>query len=299
MTPRPAVRAGAFYPAGPEPCRRAAEKLLAAAELPVDLPVWLAGGLLPHAGWAYSGQLAAMTLRALLDRHDPPETLVLFGADHTGSVRLGEVYPEGAWASPLGNLAVDAELARALLEGPAGADLLRTNPDAHAAEHSLEVQVPLIAALRPATKILPIAVPPLDKAVAIGRYVGEQARRARTCIVGSTDLTHHGGHFGHVGGRGEQSEAYARQNDRRMLDRIEAFDAEGVLEEARTRQNACGAGAIAATLAAVKALGANVARELAYTNSYAVIHAQAPYELDDTTVGYAAVVFGSDEHPFA
>jgi AmmeMemoRadiSam system protein B len=76
-----------------------------------------------------------------------------------------------------------------------------------------------------------------------------------------------------------------------MLDRIEAMDAEAVVPEARARQNACGAGAIAATLAAVKPLGATQARLLNYTNSYRIIHERYGQADDDTTVGYASAVF--------
>jgi AmmeMemoRadiSam system protein B len=110
-------------------------------------------------------------------------------------------------------------------------------------------------------------------------------------VVGSSDLTHHGGHFGSPGGHGPQSEAYARNNDQRMIQRIETLDAKGVLVEANEHRNACGGGAIAATIAAVRGLGATSARLLEYTNSYQVIRQLQPSAADDTTVGYAAMVF--------
>jgi MEMO1 family protein len=283
-----------FYQAEPHICRRDAEQLFAPADLPADLPDTLFGGILPHAGWAYSGRLAALTLKALLDPQNPPKTVVLLGADHTGSARLGELWAEGAWQTPLGDLDVDADLADNLLHHPRADGLLRDNPQAHVAEHSLEVQAPLIAFRCPEARILPLAVPPTDRAVTVGELLGEvlaERPAGEVTLVGSTDLTHHGGHFGHPGGRGEQSEAFARQNDRRMLDRIEAMDAPGAIAEAREHRNACGAGAIAAAIAAASRLGATSARLLEYTNSYVIVHEQAPYELDDTTVGYASVVF--------
>ncbi|MBN1942299.1 MAG: AmmeMemoRadiSam system protein B [Phycisphaerae bacterium] len=290
MVIRPAVRAGSFYDASPEACRRHVEQLAASAELPADLPGRLYGGLVPHAGWVYSGRLAAMTFKALL-AGGGVETFVLLGADHTGDVQTGEVWPDGAWETPLGKALVNEELAAALL---AGCKLLRANPAAHAREHSLEVQVPIIQALAPDANIVPIAVPPTGDAVAIGQAVGEilaDKPAGRVCVVGSTDLTHHGGHFGHPGGRGEKSEAYARANDRRMLDLIEAMDAQAVVPEAMRHHNACGAGAVAAAVAAAQARGATAGRLLAYTNSYEITHKQYPHELDDTTVGYASVVF--------
>jgi AmmeMemoRadiSam system protein B len=287
---RSAVRAGSFYDASPDACRRHAEQLAASAELPDDLPGRLFGGLVPHAGWVYSGRLAAMTFKALL-ADGGIQTVVLLGADHTGMVRAGEVWPAGAWETPLGKAAVDEELAAELLKG---CDLLRANPAAHAHEHSLEVQVPILQVLAPEAKIVPIAVPPTSDAVTIGKAVGEvlaDKASGRVVVVGSTDLTHHGGHFGNPGGHGEKSEAFGRANDRRMLDLIEAMDAEAVVPEALGHHNACGAGAVAAAVAAAKAMGATVGRILAYTNSYEIVHKQAPYDLDDTTVGYASVVF--------
>lgn len=291
MSVRPAVRAGSFYEAYPDACRRHAERLLASAVLPDNLPRRLFGGLVPHAGWVYSGRLAALTFKALLSGEAFAGTLVLFGADHTGDVRTGEVWASGAWETPLGKTAVEEDLAAELLKH---CRLLRDNPSAHAHEHSLEVQIPLLQALCPGVKIVPIAVPPTGQAVEIGRAVGEVLaswREKNVPVVGSTDLTHHGGHFGHPGGRGEQSEAFARANDRRMLDLIEALDAPAIVPEAARHHNACGAGAVAAAVSAAKVLGASRGRVLAYTNSYEVIHRQYPDDPDDTTVGYASVVF--------
>ena len=227
---------------------------------------------------------------------------MLFGADHAGVVRKGEVYDSGVWQTPLGEVAVDADLARAVL---AAGDCCRANPDAHAGEHSLEVQVPILQVLQPDVRILPIAVPPTDLAVEIGQAVGRAiaqftgaagagggaAAAGEVCIVGSTDLSHHAGHFPAPGGRGEVGERWARANDRRMIDLMEAMKADAVIAEAHERMNACGAGAIAATIAACNALGATKGRLLEYTNSYAIVHKKYPYELDDTTVGYASVVF--------
>jgi AmmeMemoRadiSam system protein B len=289
MAVRQPVRAGQFYDGSPEACRRHAERLVEAAEVPADLPQPLYGGLVPHAGWTFSGAIAARTLKALL-AGGGRQTAVLFGADHTGTVRRGEVYDAGAWRTPLGETAVDEDLAAAVL---AAGDACRANPDAHAMEHSLEVQVPLLQVLAPELRILPVAVPPTDLAVEVGQAVARAVgdRAGEVCLIGSTDLSHHGGHFPAPGGHGEAGEKWTRANDRRMIDLVEAMDAGAVVSEAAERHNACGAGAIAATVAACKALGAEKGICLAYSNSYTIIHEKYPYELDDTTVGYAAVVF--------
>ena len=164
---RPA-RAGSFYPAEPAECRKLAKQFLAAAKLPADLPKRIRGGIVPHAGWVFSGQLAALTLKALAAAK--PTTLVIFGADHYGMARRGEVYDAGAWRTPLGNVAVDADLARALI---AAGDCLQSNSRYHRHEHSIEVQMPLIRLILPKAKIVPITVPPEEIAVKIGQAVGK------------------------------------------------------------------------------------------------------------------------------
>jgi len=289
MNLRQPVVAGQFYEGSHSTCRHHAERLLASAAAGEDLPAPLVGGLVPHAGWTYSGPVAARTLRALLDGATR-ETVVLFGAVHRGLVEMGEVYDSGVWRTPLGDVAIDERLAAELI---AAADCCRANPDAHAQEHSLEVQLPLLQVLAPEAKILPIAVPPTEIAVEIGRAVGSALTGAgpEICVVGSTDLTHHGRAYRSTHHLGTESEPYARANDRRMLDAIEAMDADGIVPEARRNHNACGAGAIAATIAACRALGAEKGICLEYTNSYAITHAKYAYDPDDSTVGYASVVF--------
>lgn len=290
MNIRQPMRAGSFYEASPSSCRHHATKLLDSAEVGEDLPAELYGGLVPHAGWMYSGRVAARTLKTLHSAA-PLQTVVLLGADHTGAVAQGEVYDSGVWRTPLGEVQVDEELTAALLI--AGGQL-RANPEAHVHEHSIEVQVPILQVLSPESKIVPIAVPPAELAVEIGRTIGrtlaEKFPDAR--VVGSTDLTHHGGHFPAPGGRGEQGVNWTVANDRRLLDLIEQMAAEKIIPEVEARGNACGSGAVAATITACREMGAARGYCIEYTNSYEVVHAMYPDQPDETTVGYASVVFG-------
>jgi AmmeMemoRadiSam system protein B len=283
------MRAGSFYEGNAESCRKHARSLLEGVELPGDLPETLVGGLVPHAGWAFSGGIAAETIVAL-EQVGKLGTVVLFGADHVGSVSMGEVFDQGVWRTPLGEVEVDSDLAAEVLRD---SRLFRSNPAAHAYEHSLEVQVPLLQMAQEGVKILPIAVPPDPVAVDIGAGVGKALAEGgeEVSILGSTDLTHHGGHFGNWGGTGQQGVAWTESNDRRMLDLIERMEAEEVVDEAQRNRNACGAGAIAATLAACKAMGAETGRVLTYDNSYRIISRRYGETRDDTTVGYASAVF--------
>ena len=290
MNIRQPLRAGSFYEASPSSCRHHATKLLQSAEIGENLPETLCGGLVPHAGWMYSGRLAARTLKTL-HVASPLETVVLFGADHTGAVGRGEVFDSGVWRTPLGDMQVDEELAASLMSA---SDQLRSNPEAHKLEHSIEVQLPILQALCPSVKIVPIAVPPVPSAVEIGRAIGRTLAESgpQVRVVGSTDLTHHGGHFPAPGGRGEQGVRWSVDNDRRLLDLVEQMSADEIIPEVQSRSNACGGGAVAATIAACREMGAARGYCIEYTNSYEVMRALYPDYTDETTVGYASVVFG-------
>jgi AmmeMemoRadiSam system protein B len=282
-----------FYDGRPDPCRRHARTLLEEAQVPPALPAGRLGGIVPHAGWVYSGALAALTMKALHEE-SPLTTVVLFAADHWGTVRVGEVFEAGCWRTPLGDAPVHEALAAAILAADPDGTTFAANARAHAREHSGEVQVPLLQALAPEVQLVPIAVPPTPLAVRIGHTVGAVLAEGfpGVRVIGSTDLTHHGGgRFPAPGGRGKAGAAWSAANDRRMLDVIEALDAEAVIDESERRGNACGAGAIAATIAACRRMGATAARCLAYTNSYEITHRGHPDDPDDTTVGYASVVF--------
>ena len=291
MNLRQPTRAGSFYEESTSSCRRHATLLLEEADLPDDLPRQLYGGIVPHAGWVYSGKQAAMTFKALLS-DDRIDTVVLLGADHCGTVHVGEVFDSGVWRTPLGDVKVNQELAGALLR--AGGELFRANPQAHAFEHSLEVQIPFLQAIRETLRIVPVGVPPTALAVEIGNVIGHVLKKqfSNAVVVGSSDLTHHGGHFPAPGGRGKVGVEWTEKNDRRMIDLIESMQAGKIVTEAQQHENACGAGAIAAAVAAAGQLGAKHGRCLSYTNSYRVIRETYPGETDDTTVGYASIVFG-------
>ena len=287
---RQPIVAGTFYEAAPQQCRQDAAALIESADIDNRPPGRIRGGLVPHAGWAFSGKLAAITLKALASP-EPPATVVFFGADHSGVVECGEVYDAGSWLTPLGQARIDTQAAEALI---AHGRPFRANRFAHTREHSIEVQIPLLQALCPNAMILPVAVPPTELAIEIGQALATAlAGLDHTWVIaGSTDLTHHGGgRFPAPGGTGQAGLDYSVNNDRKILDLIEALNAEEIIPHARAHQNACGAGAVAATIAACRVLGATAGHTLKYTNSQEVMRQLAPNQTDETTVGYASVVF--------
>ncbi len=289
---RQAYRAGSFYEAAPDACRQAAQEILKQVELPKDLPEEIFGGIVPHAGWVFSGYTAAMTLKALSERNRL-KRVVVFGADHWGIAGKGAVYAEGSWQTPLGEAPIDAELAQALLSA---CPLLREDARAHAREHSIEVQLPLMQLLNSDVKFVPINVSPSADAVKIGQAIGKVLKQdfPGVSVIGSTDLTHYGPQYNFTpGGTGPGGLDWARDNDRRVLKLIEGLRADQVVDETASRLNACGGGSTAAVIAAAAVMGAHRGLLLHYTTS-----AEVMADLDgmyrataSDSVGYASVIF--------
>jgi AmmeMemoRadiSam system protein B len=291
MMVREPVVAGRFYPATRRECLEHISALLPKTpfEGGPERPV---AGIVPHAGWFFSGATALAVLQAICAKR-VPKTLVIFGAVHTGGVHRSSVFPSGGWQTPMGLAEIDERLAGEILAR--GSGLVTDDPQAHEDEHSIEVQVPLVQHFAPEAKIVPISVLPDEKAAAVGRLVGQVIRSldADAVCLGSTDLTHYGSPYGFTPkGRGEAGIRWMRdENDRRMLDLMVALDADAVVAEAHTHTNACGAGAVAATLAAARVLGAERGHIVQYTTSFDVMRERTGRTDAEAAVGYGGVIF--------
>lgn len=278
--------AGMFYPGQAADCREQVQECLRDAP-PADFLRPIYAGVVPHAGWAYSGPTAARVFAAVAAQ-GAPDTFVLFGAVHHWGVSRAALYGSGSWQTPLGDLPIDAELAAEMLR--ANGDLLVDQPHAHADEHSIEVQLPFVKYLFPQAHILPIATPPEVHTEQVGRAAARAAQAlGRSAVaIGSSDLTHYGPRYGMApAGTGEAGLRWARANDARLLDLAVQLKAAEVLHEAETHYNACGAGAIAAAIGFALEMGASEGRLLEYTTSYDAQPQGRPSDL----VGYGAVVF--------
>ena len=269
-------------------CAGQIEKFLAGFEPPAESANALAG-IVPHAGWAYSGAVAAKVIKCL--QALKPDAFVIFGAVHAWGVEEGAVDPAGSWDTPLGEVDVDEELAELLLDKCA--KCLTSAPGSHAQEHSIEVQVPMIKCLHPEAGIVPIAMPPGANVAAAGAAVGAALAESdrKVAVLGSTDLTHYGPSYGFTPwGTGAEARKKMHKNDRRIIDLALAFEADKVVAEAHANSNACGAGAVAATVAAAKAMGAGQATLIEYTTSHDVMG--DPPDAFTMAVGYAGILFG-------
>ena len=291
MQKRKPIVAGQFYPGQYDSCVDEINEYLEAKTLSESLPETIVAGIVPHAGWTFSGSLAALVFSAIKQQHEKVHTFVVFGATHGYFGQSPAVYEIGNWITPLGEVAVDEELADAVLSSGAAI----SDPRAHISEHSIEVQIPFIQYLFAGAKILPILVPPRQQAVALGTSVGDiisrQEDRKIVCI-GSTDLTHYGPRYGFTPmGTGKEALRWADSvNDKEFIDLALKLDPQGLLTSAAENCNACGPGAAAAAVAAAKKLGSERGLLLAHTNSNEVMLRKMGNTSADS-VGYAAIIF--------
>jgi hypothetical protein len=290
MRVREPVVAGQFYPRQAKQCQAELENLLRSATAEAAVGMCLVGGVVPHAGWVCSGAVAAAVLQTLANATSP-KTIVLFGGTHRYRGREAALFADGCWETPIGRVDIDTRLAERVL---GHTNLIVDDPFAHADEHSIEVQMPLIAHLFPEVKVLPIMVPPMETAHEVGEAVGRTLRAYDydAIVVGTTDLTHYGPGYGFTPqGIGREGNQWAKEvNDKPFIELVCDLRAVDVVAEANQRRNACSSGAIAATLASVKALGASRGTLLEHTTSSEVLAGDRPDDASDS-VGYAGILF--------
>ncbi len=287
--------AGMFYPRESRECEMQLKTCLdlaneTAGRAAPNEDIRILGGVVPHAGWICSGAVAATVFQQIA-RRPHPSAIIIFGAAHRVHLKMAALFPSGAWETPLGLVDIDERLAERL-QGQTG--LIEATPHAHEQEHSIEVQLPFIKHLLPDAKIVPLMVPPNDRAVPLGRAIGNACRNYGVDVVfiASTDLTHYGPNYNFTPhGVGPDGLDWAKDvNDRRMIDAILAMREQDVLSDAAANLSACGAGAVAACIAASKAYGATHATLLQHTTSHEVLTRYRDEPACDA-VGYAAIMF--------
>ena len=293
MSVRTAVVAGQFYQADPAACRAQIEKMLPTKPV-VGLPERIVAGVVPHAGWVFSGELAARVLAGVKQQRETVDTFVIFGAVHSvAAKRAGLLYYTGQWATPLGDVEVDVELAAEILVQ--NDKLLIADCVSHSREHSIEVQVPIIRYMFEGAKILPVMVPPCAQAHKVGQAVGRVLAdydKQVVCLA-SSDLTHYGPSYGCTPmGTGPDAIRWAKDtNDKFFIDLTLSMQADKLVESANMYHSACGAGAVAAGVAAASELGAKKGYLLGHATSAEIVASKFGQESVDS-VGYAAIVFG-------
>jgi len=255
---RPAV-AGTFYPGSSKELTAVVDKYLADAEKK-ELQGELVALIAPHAGYVYSGHVAAHAYKQLQEKSI--NTVVLVGPSHRYMVRGAAVYDSGAFQNPLGVVEVDAELASALIEQGQG---LTSMPQAHDQEHSLEVHLPFLQRLLQQFKIVPILMHDFsdDNCEMLSEALSACLHGRNALLVASTDLSHF------------LSYSDAKKVDDAVVSAISQFDLdllkkntnEYMRKASGSQYVPCGIGAVITVMQAAQKLGANAIEILKYANS--------------------------------
>ncbi|MDX9818855.1 MAG: AmmeMemoRadiSam system protein B [Desulfococcus multivorans] len=283
MNIRKAAFAGSWYPETPEACEREIRAFLGeGTESDLTGRVFV-GGIVPHAGWYFSGSIACRVIHAL-SLSSPPDVIAVFGMHlHPGSPLY--MMPEGAWETPFGALPVASDLAAALSER---FSFTIETPTRFTPDNTIELQLPFIKYFFRDVRVIAVGAPPADTTPAVAETLVSLARETGLSlkVVGSTDLTHYGMNYGFTPkGAGPAALQWVTgENDRRFIEAVLAMDPQGIIREGVGHHNACCSGAAASAVAAAKALGARRGEALAYATS----HDKHPGE---SFVGYVGVVF--------
>ncbi len=182
---KPAV-AGQFYSASASELKTQIESFVDKKTAKADCLACM----LPHAGYIYSGIVAAQTLSCV----KIPDRVIILGPNHTGYGCEYSIVTGGAWQTPLGSVEVDAELANLLIRN---SGLLKEDELAHKTEHSIEVELPLMQYFNPHFKFVPIALmsDDFDSLVRLGKDIAQaivsSSLKGSVLIVASSDMTHY------------------------------------------------------------------------------------------------------------
>jgi AmmeMemoRadiSam system protein B len=265
-----------WYPSSPDAVRESVRGFL--VECPPAEPR-ASAVVAPHAGWEFSGAVAAAAAASL---RRAAGCIVVVGG-HLGPRDAVRAAFEDAFETPLGPLSADVELLEAVRQR------IAVEED-RAGDNTVEVQLPLLAALFPHARVVAFRAPPSGRARELGEAIRDAAAGLgrEAVVLGSTDLTHYGPSYDFAPrGQGEAAVRWVREvNDRRFLDALLALDGDEAVGRALRERSACSPGAAAAAVAFARAGGATGARLLHYRTSLDVMEAPS-------FVGYAAVAFGA------
>ena len=274
---RPAAVAGAFYPDDPDKAQAMVDQYLAPARSLDGEPMAL---IVPHAGWVYSGQVAAVAYKQI--ERIEYDAIVIVGSRHTDYAFDGiSVYAQGAYQTPVGAVAVDEALAAQLL---AAHERIVFERGVHEREHSIEVQLPFLRRVCPDCAFVPVIIgsPTPENLDILSEALVDVLRDKKALVIASSDLSHYSPYDDAV------------RVDTATLVAIETLDAERVSAVMASQMAlgvpnlvtcACGEGAIVVTMRVAQALGADHARILRYANS-----GDAGGDLS-RVVGYGAAMF--------
>jgi AmmeMemoRadiSam system protein B/AmmeMemoRadiSam system protein A len=280
---REPVAAGQFYPGDPDMLKAMVDGFLAqAGEKAAGEPIGL---VVPHAGYVYSGQVAAYAFKQI--EGVQYDAVVVIGTNHQDPTFNGlSVWARGAFKTPLGLVPVDEELAQALLEADSR---IVFDKGVHSQEHSIEVELPFLQRVLPEAKIVPVIVgePSEENEKTLADALVKVLKGKKALVIASSDMSHYPAYGDAVRVDGETLKAVESMDPAHVRAAINEEMGAGVAGLATCL---CGEGPVLAAMMAAKGLGANQATVLKYANS-----GDVPLGTKEQVVGYGAVMFWRGE----
>ena len=251
---RPPAVAGQFYPADAGKVEAELGRVIKpAAELRHAI-----GSVVPHAGWMYSGATAGRVYSAV----KIPDHVIMVGPNHHGVGSSYALFDAGKWQTPVGDVPIDEPLAAELL---ANCDLLAKDPRAHSAEHSLEVQMPMLRRMNPNVHVVPLLIGggwPESGGRSMLRNIGDAiAATVReysqpVLLLASSDLNHY------------EDQETSHVKDKLVLDAVVKLDEDALMDRVRdAKVSMCGVAPTYIVIYAAKKLGAKSGVLLDYRTS--------------------------------
>ncbi len=233
MVRKPAV-AGRFYPGDENSLRKKIEECFDHEIGPGDMPSTdveskdVKGFVCPHAGYPYSGPVAAHSYKTLVES-GIPETVIFLGPSHQG-MGTGIAVSDEDYETPLGIVETDQEMVEAI-----SGDIIQVDNVAHAREHSIEVQMPFLQYFSDSFKAVPICFNKQDLRTSkkVGKILNDAVEGEDSVIIASTDFSHY------------VLEETAKEKDKKAIDKILENDPEGLYETVEKEHiSMCGYGPV-------------------------------------------------------
>jgi AmmeMemoRadiSam system protein B len=244
----------------------------------------LFGLVVPHAGYIYSGAIAAHSYYKLAE-NGFADSFIILGPNHTGIGSGVALMTEGSWETPMGKVHINKNLAKLALKG-----IIDRNENAHTYEHSIEVQLPFLQYISEKNDFdfIPIcmAMQDIETSDEVGKILSDAIEHTNknTIIIASTDFSHAGFNYMSSPPEGMRVDEYAKKQDHLAIKQILELDPNGLIETVQKNSiSMCGYGPVAAMLTAAKNLGASKAELLKYGSSYEV-------HPSTSCVGYGAII---------
>lgn len=249
---RPPSVANIFYPGDPQVLTREIDNLFLKTK-PESIDGSIVALILPHAGYQYSGHIAATGYSLL--KQSVFDTVVIVSPSHREYFSGISIFKGTAYRTPLGELLVDEYHRKKLLSND---PIIEESQRGHGPEHAIEVQLPFIQKVFKEIKILPIVMGDQRRELCfhLGQRLGEVLQGTNTLLIASTDLSHY------------HPYKEAEELDKIVIDDIKRFDYEQLMSHLETQcAEACGGGPTVSILIAANKLGANRVKILSHCNS--------------------------------